>query len=290
MNWSIRILEHSDELSAIEELQRLIWPGSETDVVPAHVFLAAIHNGGLVIAAYADPSQPIGFVFGFPGLYATPDGPRIKHASHMLGVHPDYRSQGVGFALKRAQWQMVRKQDVDRITWTYDPLFSPNAYLNISRLGAVCNTYLKDFYGAMRDDLNAGISSDRFEVDWWVNSRRVNHRLSRRPRKALQIDQFLAAQTLILNPAQFDNDGLPVPPPALLPVPKVDQPMLLVEIPIDFLALKARSMPLAQAWRSQTRIIFENLFARGYLVTDFLHQPGSPSRSYYVLSFGESTL
>jgi len=290
MNWTIRILEQPDELFAIEELQRLIWPGSETDIVPAHVFLAAIHNGGLVIAAYINPSHPIGFVFGFPGLYATPDGPRIKHVSHMLGVHPDYRSQGLGFALKRAQWQMVRKQEIDRITWTYDPLLSTNAHLNISRLGAVCNNYLRDFYGVMRDDLNAGLSSDRFVVDWWVNSRRVNLRLSRHPRKTLRLDQFLTAKTPILNPAQVEHDGLPVPPPTPLPIPEGNHPMLLVEIPADFSALKTHAMPLAQTWRSQTQLIFENLFAQGYLVTDFLHQPGTPSRSFYVLSFGESTL
>jgi predicted GNAT superfamily acetyltransferase len=290
MKWSVRILEQPDELAAIEELQRYIWPGCETDIVPVHIFQAAIHNGGLVLAAYADVNQPVGFVFGFPGVYVTPDGPRIKHTSHMLGVHPDFRSQGVGYALKRAQWQMVRKQEIDRITWTYDPLLSVNAYLNISRLGAVCNTYLRDFYGSMRDDLNAGLTSDRFEVDWWVNSKRVNHRLSRRPRKSLQLDQFISARTPILNPVLYNADGLPTPAKAPLSIPEGNQPLLLVEIPTDFVALKARSLSLAQTWRSQTRMLFENLFNWGYLVTDFLHQTSDPPHSYYVLSFGESTL
>ena len=31
------------------------------------------------------------------------------------------------------------------------------------------------------------------------------------------------------------------------------------------------------------------MFQRGYLVTDFIYQPGSPARSFYVLSNGEST-
>jgi hypothetical protein len=30
----------------MEYLQRLVWPGSETDVTPAHVLVAAVHNGG----------------------------------------------------------------------------------------------------------------------------------------------------------------------------------------------------------------------------------------------------
>ena len=42
--------------------------------------------------------------------------------------------------------------------------------------------------------------------------------------------------------------------------------------------------------RMQTRAVFEALFAQGYLVTDFLRAPGEPARSYYALSYGESTL
>ena len=87
-----------------------------------------------------------------------------------------YRDSGIGFALKRAQWQMVRHQDLDHITWTYDPLLSRNAYLNIARLGAVCSTYRRSEYGEMRDGLNVGLPSDRFQVDWWLNSHRVQRR------------------------------------------------------------------------------------------------------------------
>ena len=128
----IKILETPEEMTAVEELQRQVWHGSETDVVPAHVFIAAIHNGGIVAGAYLD-DRLIGFVFGFPGIEKTPDGPRAKHCSHMLGIHPDHRDGGIGFALKRAQWQIVRHQGLDHITWTYDPLLSRNAHLNISR-------------------------------------------------------------------------------------------------------------------------------------------------------------
>ena len=53
--------------------------------------------------------------------------------------------------LERAQWQMVRNQDIDLITWTFDPLMSHNARLNISNLGAVCNTFLPNEYGELRE-------------------------------------------------------------------------------------------------------------------------------------------
>ncbi len=156
--WSIRLLETAEEMAEVESLQSLVWSPSDLDVVPKDLMLAVVHNGGLAIGAFAE-NKLIGVVFGFPGFYDTPDGPRIKHHSHLLAVHPEWRSEGIGFALKRAQWQMVRKQGIDRITWTFDPLLSRNAHLNIARLGAVCNTYIQSAYGKMEDGLNAGLDS-----------------------------------------------------------------------------------------------------------------------------------
>ena len=300
MKWTLHILEGLDEIQPIEDLQRLVWPGSETDIVPAHLLKAAVEVGGLLIAAYPDPgetgspsasppSEPIGFVFGFPGFYLTADGPRLMHNSHMLGIHPQYRSQGMGFALKRAQWQMVRRQGIDLISWTYDPLLSTNAHLNIARLGAVCNTYLPNFYGSMRDDLNSGLPSDRFQADWWVNTRRVSRRLSKKPRLPIHLDQLLSAQVAVVNPAEIANENIPHPAQEIkLPDIKPDT-LLMVEIPADFTNLKQTDPQLALDWRLHTRAVFAALFEQGYLVTDFVHHQGVPSRSYYVLSHGEST-
>jgi predicted GNAT superfamily acetyltransferase len=280
---SLRILETPTEMEAVEELERLIWPGSETDVIPSHLLLAAVHGGGLVVGAYddtTDPPLPIGFVFGFPGLYYTPDGPRLKHCSHQLGVLPEYRNSGIGYRLKRAQWQMVRHQGIDRITWTFDPLISRNAHLNIYKLGTVSNTYLRNFYGEMRDGMNQGWPSDRFEVDWWVNSRRVERRLSKRLRRQLQVDDFQKAEILIIH--------------ALMPLPGISSatnPLILVEIPVDILEMKASDPAQALEWRLYTRSVFEDLFSQGYLVTDFVHTASEDSPgSYYVLSHGEATL
>lgn len=298
METSLRILDTPDEMSAVEELQRLVWTGSETEVVPVHMLLASAHNGGLIIGAFdtgdeQDPHPLVGFVFGFPGIYSTPDGPRLKHCSHMMGVHPDFRDSGLGFALKRAQWQMVRHQGLDRITWTYDPLLSRNAHLNIGKLGAVCNTYLCDEYGALRDGINRGLSTDRFQVDWWVNSQRVNHRLGKQARRRLDLAHYFAAGAEVINPSQVGADGWPHPassPPDSSAWLEGEISLLLVEIPPDFLAIKAADPALAIDWRNYTRSLFEELFDNGYLATDFVYLPGSNPRSFYVLSHGNSIL
>ena len=279
----IKILEAPEEMPAVEALQRAVWPDSETDVVPAHVFLAAIHNGGLLLGAFAE-DQLIGFVFGFPGLETTPDGPRAKHCSHMMGILPGYRDSGVGFALKRAQWQMVRHQGLDHITWTYDPLLSRNAYLNITKLGAVCNTYRRSEYGDMRDGLNAGLPSDRLLVDWWINTRRVERRLGKRARRPLKLHNFSQANLQPLYAPQTPTGSWLRPPEHFSPL--VGR-LALAEIPSDINALKEADFALARDWRFFSRELFETAFASGYLITDFVYDEG---RSFYVLSHGESTL
>jgi predicted GNAT superfamily acetyltransferase len=282
VEWIIRLLETPEEMAAVEALQRLVWPGSETDVIPAHMLLAAVHNGGLALGAFVGGIL-VGVSFGFPGFYNTPDGPRLKHHSHILGVHPDWTGKGVGFTLKRAQWQMVRNQGIDRITWTYDPLLSRNAHINITRLGAVCNTYLRSEYGEMRDGLNVGLASDRFQVDWWLNTRRVVVRLSRASRPLLTLDHYRLASAFILE-AQSNRRHAVYPPK--IPISQAGS-LMLIEIPSDFSTLKAAGLPLALEWRLFTREIFENTFTQGYLVTDFVHEMG---RSFYVLAHGEATL
>lgn len=286
-DYTIRLLESPDDMTAAEELQRIVWPGSETEVVPVHLLITTIHNGGIVLGAFSGEKM-VGFVFGFPGLEMLPDGPHPKHCSHMLGVHPDWRDAGMGFALKRAQWQMVRHQDLGLITWTYDPLLSRNAYLNIAKLGAICKTYRRSEYGDMRDGLNAGLPSDRFQVDWWLDTSRVKSRLGKRSRGPLKLDQFAKAELQPLYAPRTGTDDLLHPPEHFSPF---KTKLVLAEIPPDFMALKDEDFALARDWRFFTREVFETAFAEGYYVTDFIFDRASGrSRSLYVLTNGETTL
>jgi predicted GNAT superfamily acetyltransferase len=135
----------------------------------------------------------------------------------------------------------------------------------------------------MRDSLNAGLPSDRFQVDWWLNTKRVERRLSRRSRPTLTLDHYRAAEATLLE-AHTDCGFAPCPPED---TSSLAGTLLLVEIPSDFPALKAADLPLARDWRFYTREVFEDVFATGYLVTDFVHDQG---RSFYVLTQEDSTL
>ncbi len=293
MNIQIQLLDNADQMAALESLQAEIWPGSAVDVVPIHLMVTVARNGGMVIGAF-DDDRLVGFVFGFPGLALFEGEVKPKHCSHMTGVHPDYQSQGIGFALKQAQWQMVRHQGLDLITWTYDPLESRNAILNIAKLGGICHTYQREFYGEMRDTINLGLPSDRFQVDLWVNGPRATERISKKPRARLDLAHYLEGGISAINPTTINEDGLPVPPqePVELPGPSDEarEALVMVEIPADFQQIKMDSPELALAWRMHTREIFETFFARGYLVTDAIYLPGTNSRSFYVLIDGEAQL
>lgn len=271
----IRPIKSQDEYLAVEQLQREIWGASDIEIVAFETLMTAHKNGGVMLGAF-DEERLVGFVFGFIGL--TPDG-ELKHCSHMAGVLESYRDRNVGYALKLRQRQHVLSQGIELITWTFDPLESRNARFNFHKLGVICNTYLHNWYGEMRDKLNAGLPSDRFQVDWRIASPRVESRLRGESETTL-VSDLLAAGVPLINPPI--EDRLLRPSEKCLPI---EEERLLIQIPANFQSLKAADRDLALAWRLHTRALFEEAFAKGYAAIDFLHDN---ERSYYCLELDSS--
>ncbi len=284
-DFEIRPLRTIEDFHAAEDVQRAAWQSDELDIVPLHMLLTVAKSGGVLLGAFAQ-DKLIGFVFGFLGTGEHRYGPeapaavKLKHCSHQMGILPEWQSKGVGYALKVAQREAVRSQALRLITWTYDPLESKNAHLNISKLGAVCHTYYRDLYGELRDGLNRGFPTDRFLVDWWIDSNRVETRLTRH-RPPLTLNQYRFARTPIINECTLDARGLPVCPQPI--DPGDDTERFLVEFPADFQTIRRTDADLALAWRLHLRAICESAFKRGYSVIDYIYEPGSPARSYYLM-------
>jgi chorismate synthase len=272
MEISIRPLSSPDEYIACEKLQRQVWAmADDLEVVPLHLLVAVQRNGGLLLGAFAG-GELVGFVFGFPGY--TEEG-RAKHCSHIMGVAPGYQSAGIGYRLKLAQRDFALAQGVDLVTWTYDPLESRNAYLNIHKLGAVSRTYVRDYYGPLTDGLSAGLPSDRLQVDWWIASARIGQRQRR-----AAVNPH-AENVLQVNEAGHTALGLLTPGALRL---EAQAPVVEVEIPADYQAIKATDSDLALAWRQATREVFEFYFARGYSVVDFHSRLVEETRrGFYIL-------
>jgi len=276
MTIEIRLVKTLEEYRAVEQLQRDVWGLEEVEVVPDHLLLTAQKNGGLVLGAFdrlmgEGREQLIGFAFGFVGL--TLEG-KVKHCSHIAGVTPAYQNRNVGYRLKLAQRGHVLAQGIDLATWTFDPLESRNARLNFYKLGVTCSTYLRNLYVNMRDELNVGLPSDRFRVDWHVASDHVADRL-RGDWIGPSLSTLRAEDVPILNPT-LPGDP-PRPPHKILPIAGK---RLLIQIPAHFQAIKSTDFGLALAWREHTRVLFEAAFAAGYTVVDLLFENG---QSHYLL-------
>ncbi len=285
MTIAIRPLQTLDDFIQVEEIQRETWRDSETQIVPRHMINVTAHSGGAVLGAF-DGERMVGFVFSFIGTDdADPRRPamsHLKHCSHMLAVLPEYHGQDIGLALKLAQRDFVHTQGIRLITWTFDPLESKNARLNITRLGAIVTTYMNDAYGEMVDGLNAGLPSDRLLAEWWITSPRVRERVEG-GRAALVLSTYLETGAPIVNASTIaPDDGLPRPPENLVEPTGM---FALVEVPYDFQSLKSYDGVLARAWRFNTRDAFCALFEGGYMVTDFFAEKHEGRlRSFYGLS------
>ena len=272
MNLSIRPLKTIAELRACEAMQRQVWAmPDDLEVVPLHLLVTVQRNGGLLLGAF-DGDNLAGFVFGFPGLSGNGE---IKHCSHMMGVAPDYQSRGVGHQLKLAQRGTVLEQGIDLMTWTYDPLESRNAYLNIHKLGGVCKTYVRDYYGPLSDGLSAGLPTDRFQVEWWIGTERVRRRL------AGDSGERFTDSVVQVNAAAYTPSGHLLPGPISL---NEKARTIRFEIPANYQALKTAAPDLALEWRLAVRRICETYFAMGYTVVDFCHfRTQDGQHSYYTL-------
>lgn len=277
---SIRPFKSWDEFLAAEELQRSIWQMPDwRDSVPANLLITVYKNGGVLLGAF-DGSQMVGFVFSFIGSESPNGAMKIKHCSHMLAVLPEYQARKIGTRLKFAQRDVVLAQNINLMTWTYDPLQALNANLNLVRLGAIARLYITEAYGEMTDGLNAGLGSDRFQAEWWLDSQRVVERAKSEPR-ASDWDSLVRSGAQEIFAVAMDQRGFPIISSASEP----NAEMLIAEIPASISAIKSAAPDLAREWRMRTREFFTCAFRQGYAASDFVFATrGNNRRAAYVLT------
>ena len=161
----IRELREQAELREVESLQREVWGVADLEIVSTTHFIASIQAGAIVLGAFEE-GKLAGFAWAFPGF----DGKEPFLHSDMLAVRPAWRDRGIGRALKLAQRDHALRRGFSRITWTFDPLQSRNAYLNLHILGVTSRRYLRDLYGTTSSPLHAA-GTDRLWVEWDLKER-----------------------------------------------------------------------------------------------------------------------
>jgi len=272
----IRDLTTYDEFLQVREVQRACWGfGSDEGLYPP-ILLTASQNGGVVLGAF-DGDKLVGYLFGFLGLHEN-RGP-LKLCSQTMGVLADYRGRGIAESLKWAQRDRALKLGLKLVTWTYDPLEGPNAYLNLHKLNGIARVYKRNIYGEHFSALNEGMPTDRFLVEWWVeqisnfksqiSAQSGLSQTSTRNVKGKEITRVEgdgASQRLV----EYDL--------------KSEEETVCVQVPVDIQAIRKEDMALAVDWRRKTREIFETYFRRGYVAVDFARgERDGAQRNLYTL-------
>ena len=246
------------DLKKVVELEKLVWGFDGEDVVPIPLFVITIKRGGILIGAFDDYGEMVGFVYSLPGLR---NGQKTQW-SHMLGVIPGQQGSGVGYRLKCEQRNRALGFGVDLIEWTYDPLQAMNAYFNFQKLGVIVEEYGENVYGDTSSPLHRGNPTDRFVAQWWVRGARI----SDRNKNVASLNKSKALwEVAAINRAEPSGEWVRCGSVDLVK----SERELAVEIPSEFNSMLSGNPELAREWRTATREIFTTYLAKGYRVMDF---------------------
>ena len=219
------------------------------------------------------------FAYSFVGR----ENERMVHHSHMLAVTPSYRNFNLGYKLKLAQRERALAQGITRITWTFDPLQSLNAYFNFGKLGVLADRYETNFYGEETSSFlhQIGSGTDRLWVNWPLDSQRVREKME----TVASWKETLGEPEQIVSLVRVSADNLPQRNDS---AEVLGQEKLIVEIPADINTLQREKPELAARWREATRWAFTEAIASGYSIDDFYGASRNDQAvGVYVLSYGK---
>jgi predicted GNAT superfamily acetyltransferase len=263
----IQPLRSSQQFQACEDIQTEVWGKVGAS---AELLKVTHEHGGTVLGAWTG-GQICGFIYAFLARYHG----QLVHWSHLMAVRERKRDRGLGFQMKLMHRQLALEQGIRSICWTFDPLQSRNAALNISRLGADVDEYIPDYYGEFASIIEKGLPSDRFVANWRIGAARVEKRLRRQ-----STDCGIPSRSCI-NETAINSDGFPENRRIIQGLTERE---LLLEIPASTDLMRQSAVKLARRWRMETRAIFQSYFSAGYRVADFLRDRGSePARCFYLL-------
>lgn len=267
----IKPLTPGPDLEKLTAIQKAVWKHEDIDLTPVHHFRISIKTGSILLGAYVE-GELAGFVYSFPAVFDS----RIAQHSHLLAVLPEYQGKKLGKKLKWAQREKSLELGYDLVTWTFDPLQSRNANLNLHTLGAEARSYLADFYGptASLQPL-PGLRTDRLFVEWAVKGKKVVRR--RAGEKNCRSEEIIP---MALERSHSEEESSHPVKPRL----NENGRRLGVEIPPDFSRFASKPDFVA-GWQDAVKTVMEHYFSRGYVCVDFTFG----NRCFYILEKRQET-
>ena len=259
----VEVRSEREARAAVEVLAEVWRRDDGQPPLPPELAWAFAHSGNYVALATAG-DEPVAAAIGFRG--EDPDG-LLLH-SHIAGVLPAWQGSGVGYLIKQHQRSWAMDNGLDRITWTFDPLVSRNAYFNVVKLGAQLTRYYVDFYGRMIDGINDGDETDRCLVTWRLGSVQATAAAAG---LHAPIDAAAARAGGAVDLLTAAADGSPQ-------LTLTDADVRLVQVPTDVVTLRRQQPDGAQAWRRALRRALVPAFEEGLEVV------GVSRDSWYVLA------
>ncbi|MHB2022336.1 MAG: GNAT family N-acetyltransferase [Mycobacteriales bacterium] len=263
----VRVVDcHADARAAAEVFMRVWQHPQGASAATPELCWALAHGGNYVSVAERE-----GKVIGASLAFRACDGVGNYLHSHLAAIDPDAQCAGIGYALKLHQRAWALDAGLDRVTWTFDPLVSRNAYFNVMKLGAEVDRFYPDFYGPLQDRINGGEDSDRCLAVWEVASARAAA-ASAGTLAAVEVEELLRGQaTILLEP--HPEDARPV-----WDERAPTEPLVLLRVPADIQSMREQAPLQARAWRLALRSVLQRLFDSGYVMS------GATRASWYLFT------
>lgn len=241
---AIRECSSIEDFQQCIDLERGVWKDADLGIMPIRLYMISKACKAPTIGAFEASGRLVGFVHTMIALIDT----HVVYHSHLAAVVEDLRHQDIGLRMKLAQRQHAMNAGVPLIIWTFDPLQSRNAHLNINKLGAVIRRYEVNYYSeGLSTVFDSDVPSDRIFAEWWVSSAHV--------------ESVLAGNR-----------------------PKVENPAESVLIPEDINKVRAISVEEHLKWRLRVREGFQSKLTGGLIVRSFERADGT---SRYLLGADE---
>jgi len=260
----IREVSETQELNEIVDLQTKIWWFDYKEAVPSHYLKATNKIWWIVLWIFDKKNTIIWFCFTSIGI----DNDWPYHYLHMIWVDPSMRWENIWFELLKQHYEISKKRNIKKITWTYDPLEPMNANLYIRKIWWIVDSpYLEDEYGKNIKWLNSEIPSDRFLISWNLANENVYKKLKKIDLEEIDLEEI--HQNLV-NPLDLDSIK--------------NNKTIYVQIPENFQKIKQENFDLATLWRERTKVVFSYYLSNWYTINDFLTiKDDSKRQNFYKL-------